>query len=99
MRSTPTSACRLAVDSAPPVARIGLRNPPLNVIDISMMEELAQSLAEIETRQDVSVLVIGGEGKCFSAGVDVAAHAPETIEQMLSAFHHVIRALLGSKKV
>jgi cyclohexa-1,5-dienecarbonyl-CoA hydratase len=99
MRSTQTSACRLAVDSAPPVAHIGLRNPPLNVIDVSMMEELAQSLAEIETRQDVSVLVIGGEGKSFSAGVDVAAHAPETIEQMLSSFHHVIRALLGSKKV
>jgi cyclohexa-1,5-dienecarbonyl-CoA hydratase len=99
MRSTQTSACRLAVDPVPPVARISLNHPPLNVIDMAMMEELAQALAEIETQQDVSVLVIGGEGKSFSAGVDVAAHAPETIEQMLSSFHQVIRALLGSKKV
>ncbi len=42
------------VDITPPVARIVLSNPPLNVIDIPMMEELAQALAEIEARSDVS---------------------------------------------
>ena len=29
------------------VARITLRNPPLNVIDVPMMEELTQVLAQI----------------------------------------------------
>ena len=33
-------------------ARIALRNPPLNVIDIPMMEELAHFLAEIESRPE-----------------------------------------------
>ena len=36
---------RLIVDVSAPVARLALRNPPLNVIDIPMMEELAQALA------------------------------------------------------
>jgi cyclohexa-1,5-dienecarbonyl-CoA hydratase len=80
-------------------ARISLRNPPLNVIDIPMMEELARALGELEARSDVSVIVISGEGKGFSAGVDVAAHTSDKVEQMLSKFHAVIRVLVSSKKV
>jgi cyclohexa-1,5-dienecarbonyl-CoA hydratase len=90
---------RLAVEIAPPVARIVLHNPPLNVIDIPMMEALAQTLNEIEARADVSVVVLGGEGEHFSAGVDVAAHTPDKVEGMLRKFHTAIRALVASKKV
>jgi len=64
-----------------------------------MMEELAASLAEIESRSDISVVVLSGEGKAFSAGVDVAAHTPHKVEAMLTKFHAVIRALVASKKV
>jgi len=90
---------RLAVEIAPPVARIALRHPPLNVIDIPMMEELAAALTEVEVRADVSVVVLSGEGKAFSAGVDVAAHTPDKVADMLTKFHAVIRALVASKKV
>jgi cyclohexa-1,5-dienecarbonyl-CoA hydratase len=91
---------RLVVDVIrPPMARIALKNPPLNVIDVPMMEELAQALAEIEARSDVSIIVLSGEGSTFSAGVDVAAHTPDKVETMLLKFHAVIRALVASKKV
>lgn len=90
---------RLTYSVAPPVARIILHNPPLNVIDIPMMEEFAQTLGEIELHSDVSVIVLSGEGQAFSAGVDVAAHAPDKVEGMLHKFHTVIRALVASKKV
>ena len=63
------------------------------------MEELAQSLAEIEARPDISVIIFSGEGKAFSAGVDVAAHTPDRVEEMLTKFHAVIRALVATKKV
>jgi cyclohexa-1,5-dienecarbonyl-CoA hydratase len=90
---------RIALDDRSPVARILLRNPSLNVIDIAMMEELSQALVGIEERPEISVVVISGEGKAFSAGVDVAAHTPDQVAQMLEKFHRVIRALVGSKKV
>lgn len=99
MPSTEIASSRLAVDFAPPSARIVLRNPLLNVIDIPMMEELSQSLAEIESRPDVSVIVFSGDGEGFSAGVDVAAHTPDKVEEMLAKFHAVIRALVATKKV
>jgi cyclohexa-1,5-dienecarbonyl-CoA hydratase len=90
---------RLALDIVPSVARIELRNPPFNVIDAPMMDELAQALAEIEVRPDVSLVLISGAGKAFSAGVDVAAHTPDKVAGMLEKFHAVIRALVASKKV
>ena len=90
---------RLSLGIDPPVARIELRHPPLNVIDVPMMEELARSLAEVESHQDVSVIVLSGEGKAFSAGVDVAAHIPDKVEEMLAKFHGVIRAVIATKKV
>jgi len=97
--SPETALVRLTVECKPPVARIALHHAPLNVIDIPMMEELAQALEDIEGRSDVSVTVLSGEGKAFSAGVDVAAHTPDQVESMLLKFHSVIRALVASKKV
>jgi len=87
------------VEIAPPLARIVLHHPPLNVIDIAMMERLSESLADIERRTDASIIVLRGEGKSFSAGVDVAAHTPERIEEMLQKFHGVIRTIVATKKV
>jgi cyclohexa-1,5-dienecarbonyl-CoA hydratase len=81
------------------VARLILRNPPLNVIDIPMMEELTQVLAQIESQSQVTAVVVSGEGKAFSAGVDIAAHTPDKVEEMLAKFHAVIRALVAIRKV
>ena len=87
----------LAVEGA--VARIVLRRPPLNVIDIPMMEELSRVFAEIESLSSALVIVLRGEGRAFSAGVDVAAHTPDKVEEMLGKFHALIRALIATKKV
>jgi cyclohexa-1,5-dienecarbonyl-CoA hydratase len=97
--SVETSLTRLALQVRPPVARIGLCHPPINVIDIAMMEELSRALAEVEARADVSMILLTGEGKGFSAGVDVAAHTPDKVVEMLTKFHAVIRSLVSSRKV
>ena len=94
-----TKFSRITLDLELPLARIVLNNPPLNVIDIPMMDELAEALTEIEARVEISVLIIRGSQRAFSAGVDVAAHTPDKVEQMLAKFHRIIRALVGSKKV
>ena len=94
---TKLSRVALEVDGA--VATIMLQNAPVNVIDIRMMEELAQVLAGLEGQGKVSVLVICGDGRAFSAGVDVAAHTPDKVEEMLSKFHGLVRALVSTKKI
>jgi cyclohexa-1,5-dienecarbonyl-CoA hydratase len=83
----------------PPTARIIFANPPVNVIDLPMMDELIGLLRDIEQRPDISAIVFGGSDRAFSAGVDIAAHLPETIHTMLGQFHGVVRALMSTKKV
>jgi cyclohexa-1,5-dienecarbonyl-CoA hydratase len=90
---------RIAIDVHPPVARIRLNNPPLNVIDLEMMAELLAALEQIEANSDIIAIVLAGSGQVFSSGVDVAAHTPENVRNMLTAFHGVIRAVVATKKL
>jgi cyclohexa-1,5-dienecarbonyl-CoA hydratase len=93
------STSRLKVEIKAPVARITLCHPPLNVIDLPMVVELQQVLAEIESRADITTIVFQGSARSFSAGVDIAAHFPEQIHEMLGGFHAVIRAIVASRTV
>jgi enoyl-CoA hydratase len=90
---------KLILDLAPPIARLTLANGAQNVIDIPMMQELVAALEEVERQRNISTMVISGKGANFSAGVDVTAHRPQTVRQMLTEFHSVIRSLISSKKV
>src|SRR6202795_4067316 len=90
---------RVEIDVTVPIARITLINPPLNVIDLPMMLELQQSLVEIESRSDISTIVFQGDARAFSAGVDIKAHLPDQIHEMLTSFHAAIRAIVASRKV
>jgi cyclohexa-1,5-dienecarbonyl-CoA hydratase len=92
-------ASRFALDLKPPVARLTLHHPPLNVIDLRMMEELRQALAQIEPEPGISTLVLAGSQQAFSAGVDVAAHTPEEVAAMLTKFHAIFHAMISSTKV
>jgi cyclohexa-1,5-dienecarbonyl-CoA hydratase len=83
----------------PPVARITLHNAPLNVVDIPMMEELFEAIHDTESRADVSAIVLTGGDKVFSGGVDIAAHAPDKVKEMLTKFHAIFRRLVTSPKV
>ena len=94
-----TKYSRLSLELSPPVARISLNHPALNVIDIAMMEELGHALVEIEARDGISAVVLSGAGKAFSVGVDVAAHTPDKVASMLAKFHAVVLAVVNSRKV
>lgn len=77
------------------VARIVLDRPPLNVLDIAMLEELNATLRDIAHDRSVAVLVLTGEGRAFCAGIDVADHMGDRVGPMLDAFHSVIESLLS----
>jgi cyclohexa-1,5-dienecarbonyl-CoA hydratase len=93
------STTRINVEVNAPVTRITLINAPLNVIDLPMMQELQQVLGEVESRTDISTILFQGDSRAFSAGVDIKAHLPEQIHEMLTSFHAVIRAIVASRKV
>jgi cyclohexa-1,5-dienecarbonyl-CoA hydratase len=73
-------------------AWITLDCPPLNILDIRMMEALDAALQRALPESDF-VIFQGAGPKAFSAGVEIADHTPERVGEMLSAFHAIFRRL------
>ena len=64
----------VGLDLAPPRATVTLRRPhALNAITPQMLAELGDAFARLAARDDVVVVVLTGEGRAFSAGVDLKA--------------------------
>ena len=77
------------------VARITLARPPVNILNIAMMQEVNEALDECSQQRELAAIVFAAAPDCraFSAGVSVEEHAPETIFQMLDSFHAIFRNL------
>jgi cyclohexa-1,5-dienecarbonyl-CoA hydratase len=79
-------------------ADLRIEIPPVNVLDIAALEELAQRISETPPAR---LLVLAGLPRAFSAGVEVAQHAPEpgAIEAMLAAMRRALHALVDTPAV
>jgi cyclohexa-1,5-dienecarbonyl-CoA hydratase len=76
-------------------AWITLHGPPLNILDTSMM--LSLDAAVERALPECDILIFQGQGpKAFSAGAEIADHAPERVAKMLSAFHAVFHRLAAA---
>jgi len=81
-------------------AFITLQRPPLNILNLAMLRELSQAVDSISGDEEVDFLVLrGGGGRAFSAGVDVNDHTRAKVPEMLEAVHSVIRKLLLLRQV
>jgi len=75
------------------VAWITLNRPPLNVMNTEMLLELADAFRKAGSDEAVSVIVVTGAGKAFSAGADVADHMPDKLDAFIKAFNGVFYAM------
>ena len=75
------------------VATLTLAHPPLNVLNIEMMEQVNEALLEVKSHGELKVLLIRGEGKVFCAGVDVADHTRDKVSRMIQVFHRIFETI------
>lgn len=75
------------------IALLTLNRPPLNVLNIPMLEQLKGTLSDLSENTAVRCLVFEAEGKMFSAGVDVADHTREKVGEMIPLFNEVCQLL------
>jgi len=76
------------------VARITLRRPPLNVLNLEMLGEMNRAFTHVASEQP-AVVVLAAEGKAFSAGVDIADHTEDKVGGMLELFHKIFLTMDG----
>jgi len=82
------------VDREGGLERITLDRPPLNILDVPMLEALDAALARVAEDSGVTAVLLTGAGKAFCAGVSVADHTADRVEGMIRSFHGVIDRLL-----
>jgi cyclohexa-1,5-dienecarbonyl-CoA hydratase len=72
---------------------ITLNRPPVNILNIAMMEEINDQLNAWQGKKDLKVVLFNARGKCFSAGVDVGEHMGDLAPKMIGAFHRMFRLM------
>ena len=73
--------------------RLTLKRPPLNILNIAMLRELSDALDAAGGDTSLRVLVLRAEGTLFSAGVDVADHTADKVDEMIPLFGRVCAKL------
>jgi cyclohexa-1,5-dienecarbonyl-CoA hydratase len=81
-------------------AYLTINRPPVNVLNIAAMKDMNDAISSLTGNTDVKILVITGNGeKAFSAGVDVADHTDEKVEDMIRVFHDIFRNMANLDQV
>jgi len=75
------------------LGNITLNRPPVNVLNIAMMEEINNALDSWQGDKDLKVVLFNAKGKCFSAGVDVGEHMGDLASKMIEVFHGIFRRM------
>jgi len=79
----------LRVERGQGVARVTLARPKHNVMNIDMMREINAQLEGFIDDRDLKCVVIAGEGPSWCAGVEVADHKPEMVDEMIATFNRI----------
>ena len=76
-----------------------LDRPPLNILDLEMIDQLRAALDELATHDLQLVRVRSASPSTFSAGVSIQDHTPDKIDAMLDGFHGCLERLRGLEAV
>ena len=75
------------------VATLTLKRPPLNAMNLDMMDEIAGALLDLRSNKELKVLVVRGSGDVFSAGLDIGELTRDKTARMLQVFHRIFETL------
>jgi cyclohexa-1,5-dienecarbonyl-CoA hydratase len=85
----------IKLDKADGVARITFDRPKHNVFNIDMIHEFNATLEGLLHDDSLKCVVICGEGRSWSAGVEVGDHKPDVVDQMIEAFSRSFELIHG----
>src|SRR5690606_41698572 len=84
----------LQIEIRHPVATMTLHRPPRNLLDIDMIEEIADALLRIRNDAAVEVLVMRGAGGNFCEGLDLREHVMNRLLLLVQVYSRVFEMLL-----
>ncbi len=76
------------------VARMTLNRPDHNLLNESMLREIADGILFAGSTEEVKLVVLDSACKVFSGGIDIGEYTSQRVFQMLEAFHAVFTSML-----
>src|ERR1700709_2338749 len=70
----------IGVEKTGPVPTIEIQRPPLNFFDISLINQIADALTDIDNDPDARAVVLAAQGKAFCAGANFSDPARQAQE-------------------
>ncbi len=83
----------IIVEKTNNIGKIIFNNGPLNILTISMMEQINKALEGFLEDQSLKAVIFDHNGKAFSAGVDIDDHMGDKAPKMIKEFHGIFRKL------
>jgi cyclohexa-1,5-dienecarbonyl-CoA hydratase len=78
------------------IIQIFLNRPPINAMNLAMIEEMNSALGSLQYRNDLKVLIFSGAGgKAFSGGFAPEDFQDDKAFQMIEGFGHFFQQLLS----
>ncbi len=72
---------------------ITLDRAPRNILNITMMNEINDTLKDWMDQRDLKAVLFNAKGECFSSGVEVAEHIGDMAPKMIESFHGMFRLM------
>ncbi len=83
----------IQVEKSNDIGKITFNNGEWNILNIAMMKQINETLESFINDQSLKAVVIGHNGRSFSAGVDVGEHMGDLAPKMLKEFHGMFKKL------
>lgn len=80
------------------IASVTLNRPPANVLSIEAMDDVSAALERLEYQREVKLVVFRGEGRYFSAGLELGDHLGDRGYLMLEALRRIFENLAKIEK-
>jgi cyclohexa-1,5-dienecarbonyl-CoA hydratase len=80
------------------VARMTLSRPEHNLLNESMLRELAEGIDYVGSREEIKIILLDSACKVFCGGIEVGEYTSQRVFQMLDAFHAAFAAMLEVAK-
>jgi len=83
----------LKIELRHPVATMTLHRPPRNLLDIDMIEEIADALLAIRGDSAIEILILRGAEGNFSEGLDLREHVKSRLQRLVQVYSRVFETL------
>ena len=80
------------------VTHMTLNRPEHNLLNESMLRELAEGIEHVGSREDIKIILLDSACKVFCGGIEIGEYTSQRVFQMLDAFHAAFAAMVDVAK-